>query len=260
MMEHTQLIDAIDIRTSIRAYDPDEIAEDQARQLRMTLDAINMLSGLDIQLVLDQPKVFADANASGHFTNAANYLALVGPKDNDEAREKAGFYAERVVLAATLYGLGTCWVGGSWNREEAARHCQTGRSKELYMGVVIGHPEHHLTYTSKKFEELAEIQRTHRESKSYEAFTRTMSAEAREAAPDWFKAGVEAARKAPSARNGQPILFSWDPQTGTAIAQIDPELNGPTAANDLGIAKLHFQIGAGSGEWGWGNGAMFIKQ
>ena len=260
MAEHTQLIDAIDIRTAIRAYDPDKIEDDQARQLSMTLDAVNMLAGLNIQLVRDQPKVFAEANSSGHLTNAANYLAVVGPKNDDEAREKGGFYTERVVLAATLYGLGTCWVAGSWDRDEAAKHCRVTNSQDLYLGVVIGHPQNHLAYTAKKFEELTEIQRTHRPSKTYEELTRTMSDADRGVAPQWFRDGVAAAAKAPSAMNRQPILFSWDPDTGTAIASIDPELDGTYALNDLGIAKLHFQLGAGTGDWGWGDGAMFIKR
>ncbi|WP_169275053.1 nitroreductase family protein [Bifidobacterium moraviense] len=260
MAEHTQLIDAIDIRTTIRAYDPDKIEDDQARQLSMTLDAVNMLADLNIQLVRNQPKVFAEANASGHYTNAANYLAIVGPRNDDEARERGGFYAERVVLAATLYGLGTGWVVGSWDKAEAARHCRVTNSQEIYAGVVIGHPQNHLTYTAKKFEELTEIQRTHRPTKSFEELTRTMSDEARAAAPQWFRDGMAAVAKAPSARNTQPILFSWDPETGTVVASIDPELDGPYALNDLGIAKLHFQLGAGTGEWGWGNGAMFIKK
>ena len=37
-------------------------------------------------------KVFAEANASGHLTNAANYLAIVGPANDEEAKERAGFY------------------------------------------------------------------------------------------------------------------------------------------------------------------------
>lgn len=138
MAEHTQLIDAVNIRTSIRSYDPDPIDDDTARQLDMTIDAVNMLADAHIQLVRDQPAVFADANASGHLNNAANYLAVVGPKDDDGARERAGFYTERVVLAATLRGLGTCWVGGSWDRSEAARHCRLSAGEELYLGVVIG--------------------------------------------------------------------------------------------------------------------------
>lgn len=260
MAEHTQLIDAIDIRTAVRAYDPDKIEDDQARQLSMTLDAVNMLADLNIQLVRNQPRVFAEANASGHYVNAANYLAIVGPKGDERAKERGGFYTERVVLAATLYGLGTCWVAGSWDRTEAARHCRVTNSQELYAGVVIGHPQHHLAYTAKSFEELTEVQRTHRPTKSFEELTRTMSDEARAAAPQWFRDGVAAVAKAPSAMNRQPILFSWDPETGTVVASIDPELNGPAAMNDLGIAKLHFQLGAGTGEWGWGDGAMFIRK
>lgn len=99
MAEHTQLIDAINIRTAVRAYDDEPIDDDTARQLEMALQPINLLGDLNIQLVRDQPKVFAEANASGHLTNAANYLAIVGPANDEEAKERAGFYAERMVLS-----------------------------------------------------------------------------------------------------------------------------------------------------------------
>lgn len=260
MAEHTQLIDAINIRTSIRSYDPDPIDDDTARQLDMTIDAVNMLADAHIQLVRDQPAVFADANASGHLNNAANYLAVVGPKDDDEARERAGFYTERVVLAATLRGLGTCWVGGSWDRSEAARHCRLSAGEELYLGVVIGYPERHFDRMAKSYTELAAMRDAHRESKTYEQFTAPMGDEARAAAPDWFKAGVQAAMKAPSAMNRQPIVFSYNPDDDTAAAMIDPNVESGQALNDLGIAKLHFQIGAGSGTWAWGDGGLFIHR
>lgn len=260
MAEHTQLIDAINIRSSVRAYDPDPIDDDTARQLDMQIDAVNMLGELNIQLVRNQPQVFDEANASGHLTNAANYLAVVGPADDDEARERAGFYAERVVLAATLRGLGTCWVGGSWNRDEAARHCRVARHQELYLGIVIGHPRDHEAHRATSYDELVERRRTHRESKSYERFTPGMDDEARAAAPEWFRNGVEAAMKAPSAMNRQPIVFAYDAATGRASASIDPEFNSPMALNDLGIAKLHFQIGAGAGTWTWGDGGEFTRK
>ena len=61
MAEHTQLIDAINIRTAVRAYDDEPIDDDTARQLEMALQPINLLGDLNIQLVRDQPKVFAEA-------------------------------------------------------------------------------------------------------------------------------------------------------------------------------------------------------
>lgn len=71
MTEHTQLIDAVNIRTAVRTYDDEPIDDDTARQLEMALQPINLLGDLNIQLVCNQPKVFAEANASGHLTNAA---------------------------------------------------------------------------------------------------------------------------------------------------------------------------------------------
>lgn len=260
MTEHTQLIDAINIRTSVRAYDKDPIDDDTARQLTMTIDAVNTLADTHLQLVLNQPKVFEAANASGHLTNAANYIALVEPKDDTEARERAGFYAERVVLAATLRGLGTLWVGGSWDREEAARHCRVGRGEEAYLCIVIGYPEHHLAYQAKSYDELTAFQRSHRPTKTFAQFTAGMTDEERAAAPAWFTAGVEAAMKAPSAMNRQPITFTYNAADDTAAAHIDPAEDYRETLNDLGIAKLHFQIGAGSGEWAWGDGGLFIHK
>lgn len=97
--------------------------------------------------------------------------------------------------------------------------------------------------------------------RSYAKRNATMSDEGREAAPDWFKSGVEAAMKAPSAMNRQPITFSYNPADDTAAAHIDQSAEDEHHAfNDMGIAKLHFQIGAGQGQWAWGDGGLFIHK
>ena len=57
------------------------IDDDTGPPARDALQPINLLGDLNIQLVRDQPKVFAEANASGHLTNAANYLAIVRPRE-----------------------------------------------------------------------------------------------------------------------------------------------------------------------------------
>lgn len=118
-----------------------------------------------------------------------------------------------------------------------------------------------LDYQAKSYAELCEAQRTHRPTKTYEQFTATMSDEERDAVPAWFKAGVEAAMKAPSAMNRQPITFSYNPADDTAAAHIDVSAGDEHhAMNDMGIAKLHFQIGAGQGQWAWGDGGLFIHK
>jgi hypothetical protein len=72
--------------------------------------------------------------------------------------------------------------------------------------------------------------------------------------PDWFLSGMQAVQKAPSAINRQPVMFSY--KDGVVTASVE-DIDGEGFAFDLGIAKLHFEIGAGGGAWEFGNGAEF---
>lgn len=75
-----------------------------------------------------------------------------------------------------------------------------------------------------------------------------------EKVPDWIMKGMEAVVKAPSAMNRQPVEFLW--QDGKLRACV--EVNNGFEEIDMGIAKLHFELGTGkAGYWELGNGAEF---
>jgi len=74
--------------------------------------------------------------------------------------------------------------------------------------------------------------------------------------PEWFKSGISAVQKAPSAVNRQPVTFAY--KNGVTSASVkDIGISG--MALDLGIAKLHFELGAGGGSWDWGNGSPYHR-
>lgn len=248
------LLDAIAVRTSVRTYSDEEIPLELDRQLRSTINAVNTLSGLSIQFVTDDPATFAEANASGHFTNARNYFAAVGAKDDPEAQERTGFYLERLVLTATMRGLSTVWVGGSWDKESAAKHLRIRSSEELIVGAVVGYSADHVE--DLPLSERAAAAAGHRPSLTYGDLV-TVSGDPN-AVPDWFRSGIDAVIKAPSARNGQPVRFTFDTLTNRLRAHIEGE-HTPMAFVDLGIAKLHFQLGAGGGTWAWGDDARYAR-
>lgn len=270
---HTSLLDAVNVRITTRMYEDEKIDSDLSRQLRQNIDAVNLISGLHMQLIENCPQVFARANAEGHFRNAQNFIALIGPADSDEAREAAGYYGERVVLSAVLMGLQTGWVAGSWDKGEAERCCDISDNEELYLGIVIGYQEGYSALMEESYEQRCETQRAHRPSKSAdELFTvKAVKAAAGTAPadtaahssaepPQWFMDGVAAAAKAPSAINRQPAMFSYDPGNGSVEAYIGSRDSTMFAYTDLGIAKLHFQIGAGGGSWEWGDRGTFSRR
>jgi hypothetical protein len=65
--------------------------------------------------------------------------------------------------------------------------------------------------------------------------------------PDWFRRGMEAVLLAPTAVNQQKFTFSLEGNRVIAKAGL-----GFYTKIDLGIAKYHFEVGAGRDHFVWG--------
>ena len=79
-----ELKEAILNRHSVRSYLDRPIEKDTADKLSEIIDRCNEESGLNIQLVCNDPECFDTLLAHyGRFTNAVNYIALVGNKDRE---------------------------------------------------------------------------------------------------------------------------------------------------------------------------------
>lgn len=55
--------------------------------------------------------------------------------------------------------------------------------------------------------------------------------------------------------NAQPVKFIY--KDNKVTAKVPEKINMQLV--DLGIAKLHFELGAGGGKWEFGNGGTFCK-
>jgi nitroreductase len=201
---------------------------------------------LNIQLVLGNGDAFKGFRKSyGMFSGVQNYLGLIGNKNDFEGIEKLGYYGELLVLYATELGLGTCWVGGTFHR--ASCPFNLSEDETIICTITIGNVPQKLSAKEKIIHGF-----THRKTKTAkQMYTSPLSV------PDWFLSGMEAVRLAPSAVNRQPVMFSYDKDDIVTASVKD--VAGDGFALDLGIAKLHFELGAGSGTWVFGNGSKFIK-
>ncbi|MDR0638333.1 MAG: hypothetical protein LBG27_05430 [Spirochaetaceae bacterium] len=218
------ILEAIAVRHSVRSYTDQKIEGKILEQLKKTIDECNAASGLRIQLCLDEPKSFSGFMARyGQFKNARNYVAIVGKK-SDDFEEKAGYYGETIVLKAQQLGLHTCWVGLTYNKNKITAKINAG--EKLLMVISIGYGETNgVFHKSKPIEELCSVHG---------------------AMPDWFRKGMEAVQLAPTAINQQKFRFELKDDVVKAVAG-----SGFYTKVDLGIAKYHFEIGAGinGGQW-----------
>lgn len=222
------LQEAIKVRHSVRQYLDKSIEAEKINQLQTLIDENNHEAGLHMQLVTNESKAFASGMAKyGKFSGISNYIAMVCKKGDDTM---LGFYGEKVVLLAQTLGLNTCWVGLTFKKQPDQYEVRDGEHLVCLVPVGYGanqgvqHPQ------KKSIDDVAE-------GKPY---------------PDWFVRGVEAALLAPTAVNQQ--LFRFILHDGNKVeAKKAFSLTGGMgyAAIDLGIAKCHFEIGAGKENFEW---------
>lgn len=219
-------MDTIRARHSVRAYTDERIQGDALAALRTEVVACNREGGLHIQLCLDEPTAFSSMMARyGRFENVRNYIALVG-KGDATFDERCGYYGERLVLLAQQLGLNTCWVAISFSKGKSRQFIKIEPGEKLLMVISLGYGKTDgVASRSKPVEALCQVEG---------------------AMPDWFRRGMEAAQLAPTAMNQQRFSFSLEGNRVKARASA-----GIHTKVDLGIAKYHFEVGAGDGEWSW---------
>lgn len=224
------LLEAIDARHSVRHYISKPLSQDIIDAIQAKIDACNREGNLHIQLVLNERKGFSGMMAYGSFSGVENYIVMAGHR-SDDLDERIGYFGEQIVLLAQQLGLGTCWAGLSYRKVKGTY--TLAPDEKLACMISLGYPD--------------DAGRKHKR-KSVADVSNVSSA-----TPLWFERGVQAALKAPTAVNQQKFYFEYvGEQDGVSLVRARRLFSvvGYTKM-DLGIVKLHFEIGAGKENFKW---------
>ena len=221
------LLEAIEARHSVRKYTDQPIGQEKIETLKAAAEDVNRDSGLNIQLVLDEPKAFSSGMWKyGQFGGVRNYFVMAGPKGT-EAEEKIGYYGESLVLLAQTLGLNTCWVGLTYNKIPGTFTLRDG--DVVHCVIAVGH---------------GTIPGVQHPLKPVENFY-----ESEGLPPEWFRSGMRAAMLAPTAVNQHKFKFILHP--GNRVEAKTLFSMAGYINIDLGIVKCHFEIGAGKENFVW---------
>ena len=225
------ILEAIEARHSVRAYKEQPLTEDVVRVLEEKIEGFNQEGKLHIQLVTNEPKAFKGTLAKyGKFKNVSNYLVMAGKK-SDDLDERVGYYGEHLVLLAQMLGLNTCWAGLSYSKVPGTFVLANDEKIACYIALGYGETQG-ASHKVKTIEQVSNVS---------------------DITPSWFKRGVQAALYAPTAINQQKFYFEYvrvENNQHKVLAKKGFSLVGYTHM-DLGIAKCHFEIGAGKENFVW---------
>lgn len=206
------ILEIMKARHSVRQYNGKKIESGIRETLAALVNECNKESGLNIQIMFDEPKCFDSIMAHyGKFSGVENYIALVGKKGPD-LDEKAGYYGEKLVLKAQELGLNTCWVAMTHGKSTA----QIRRDEKLACIIALGYGSTQgVTHKNRPVEQLCNCASN---------------------MPDWFSKGMEAVLLAPTAMNQQKFFITLENNKVSARAG-----KGFYTKMDLGIVKYHFE-------------------
>ena len=234
--------EAIEARHSVRAYKDQPLSEEIVKVLEDEIVKLNNEGQLHIQLICNEPKAFQGTMAKyGKFRNANNYLVMAGEKAED-LDERVGYYGEHLVLLAQTLGLNTCWVGLSYSKVPGTY--VLGEDEKIVCYIAIGYGE-----TQGSGHKIKTVEQVSRSAVRTLGSSKNVS----DITPSWFKKGVEAALLAPTAVNQQKFSFEYVGMNNNrhqVRANKGFSMIGYTKI-DLGIAKYHFEIGAGEVNFEW---------
>jgi len=211
---------AIRERHSVRQYKDLPLKAEDKERLEALVKKCNEASGLNIQLICNDPDCFNTFLAHyGKFSKANNYFAMVAKKDMANRDELIGYYGQKLVLEAQMLGLNTCWVAGTYGKGKCKADIAAG--EKIICVISLGYGENNgSVHKSKPVEKLCKVPES--------------------AQPDWFKEGLEAALLAPTALNQQKFRIT--------LSDGEPVITtkgGPMTQIDLGIVKYNFEIASG---------------
>jgi nitroreductase len=261
-------LNSIRARTSIRTYDGTPLTAHEKEELRASFDEAGTgpFGGRPRFILAARDQVedeFAkNSGTRGGFASGrvkvGTYGMIVGPRAfiagviarRPFACVDFGYCLEKVVLRATELGLGSCWIGGAFDRGAIAKALDAGKDEFVPATSPVGHAAKRRSIQDR----FVRGRGSPRKEPSELFFEADASGRLGPllAAGDWTEV-LEAVRLAPSARNMQPWRLVLDRRSGEALHLVMHEdrfynnLLGDVKLQelDMGIAMCHVEVAAG---------------
>ena len=234
-------------RSSVRTYENRGLSTNEKDQLNTYIDNLTNPFSIDVTFRLLEKTASADGEKLGTYgviKGAENYIGA-SAADKELALEALGYSFENLILYATSLGLGTCWLGGTFNRSgfAAAMNLKEG---DLFPCISpVGYP------TGKKRTLESVMRWVAKSGKRKEwnelFFKQEFSQPLTKVEAGDFAFPLEMVRLAPSAVNKQPWRIVQDKDTYhfylTRTLKKDNEKIDLQRV-DIGIAACHFHLAA----------------
>lgn len=266
MVSKNSIIDIIQSRYSCRTYEDIPIKDSSIKDLTSIINnpPVGPFGGLvRFELFYEIGSELCRVAKLGTygFINGARSFVAGAIKKDAHAMEDFGYVFEWFILKATELGLGTCWLGATFQRTILTKAMRLSEGEIMPVATPVGYPAQRQTV----FDKTVKAYTRPRERKKWRSLFVDMATNEplTKDSPGNYATALEMVRLAPSASNQQPWRVLYDSrsnifhfilhrtlvysQVAKLVATVDLQMI------DMGIAMCHFELSAkelgSSGSW-----------
>lgn len=237
-------------RQSCRTYNGlrlDKATTEQLTQMATTLPRLFDDVAPPVIRLVDNDEADGNLGTYGFITGARQFLVMasgISPRE----RVQAGFMFEALVLRATSLGLGTCWLGGTFDRGAFAEAMGDldGR-RQVSIVSPVGHPTPKRRFAERLMRRVVKSDRR----KPFDELFKGVDANSQ------LGRVLQGVRLAPSSRNSQPwrVTVTQDKIDGQTsrrtVVRFDCTTDNLFSDIDMGIAYCHFLLASAQEGLSW---------
>ncbi len=248
------LDEIINARVSWRDYKPVELNKEDIQKVETIIQEVSQMKGpfgcqarFQLITLFDKPKEEAKQLGTYGMVRGAKYFLVGAVLRQQYNYEDYGFLFEHLILRCTELGLGTCWLGGTFNKSAFSEAIKLTEQEDLPAVSPIGYTKASHGLIGGLFRLVI---KAHKRNAWFEMFYDEEFGKplTEELCDPSYKEALEWVRVAPSARNKQPWRVLVNGNRVHFFLKAESVENGvPRIMNfqrlDIGIAMAHFDLG-----------------
>lgn len=233
------IIETIQKRYSVRTYTGEPLRNEHIAQIKQYINQLQAPFGVKarielISIISDEKPI--KLGTYGWVKGACDYLALVY-EDAPFAETAAAYMFEQTILFCTDLDLGTCWLGGSFSRNDFKKQVSLQPNEKLRIVSPVGYASDKKRFLEKY---IVRADKNHTSRKPFgelffdKAFDRPLT----EINAGRYQKPLEMVRLAPSANNKQEWRVLLEDKSIHFYKKPYPLFD----TIDMGIALCHFEL------------------
>lgn len=254
-------------RTSVRTFMEKKLSENDVENIENILKEVSHQkgpNGYEVKFLLLKTDPNGDGKITGTYgfiKNAQSYIA--GTSQNDKrALEDYGYLMEKIIIKLVEAGIGSCWLGGTFKREDFSEPLALVNDRIIPAVLPIGYPVENRRNAERAMRFIIKADKRLKWTDLFfnKNFDKGLTSGDLHEDTTVLLSAFESVRLGPSASNKQPWRLVLEKENNKVHFYLDedPKYSGNKLGFsmqriDIGIAMYHFQSVAEengfSGNW-----------